>query len=84
MGYIATRDESLEKIAQIMSERTGYKVIASDVKREVDRVTTSIFSALIYDRKGDHLSPATSILCTVRKWGCKENQYQVTVERLGS
>ena len=81
--HIATRDDSLEKIARIMSERTGYKVTARDVKKEVDRLTTSIFSAVVHDRRRDYLSPATSIICTVRKWGKKENRYEVLVERLG-
>lgn len=83
MGYhIATRDDGLEKIAQIMSERSGHKVTPKDVKRELNTATTEIFSAVIHDRRKDLLSPSTSIICTVRKRDRKENQYEITVERL--
>ncbi|MBQ2836033.1 MAG: hypothetical protein IJE68_04295 [Clostridia bacterium] len=80
--HMAKRDDNLEKIAQIMSERTGYKVTAKDVQREVDTITTSIFSAVIHDRRRDPMSPATSIICKVRKWEKKQNEYEVNVERL--
>ncbi len=80
--HIATRDDSLEKIAQIMSERTGHNVTQKDVNRVVDTASTSIYSAVIHDNKKDSLSPATSILCSVRKWGRNQNEYEVKVERL--
>ena len=82
MSRIASRDNNLEKIAQVMSERAGCKVTARDVQREVDTVTTSIYSAVIHDKKEDHLSPATSIICKVRKWGKKEDKYEVNVDRI--
>ena len=82
MAQVATRDDSLEKIAQIMSERTGCNVKARDVNRVVDTASTSIYSAVIRDKEWDSLSPATSIICNVRKWGRKKREYEVNSERL--
>ena len=83
MGYhITKRDDSLEKIAQIMKEQTGYKVVAKNIRLDVDRATTAIYSTVIHDKAGDSCSAATTIICTVRKWEKKEYEYQVTTERL--
>ena len=66
--HIAIRDENLENVAQIMSDRSGFQVKPEDVRREVDTVTTSIFSAVVHDQRKNLLSPTTAIICTVRKW----------------
>lgn len=80
--HIATREDNTEKIAQIMREKTGCKVAAKDVRLEVDRKTTAIYSTVIHDKTGDSSSAATSIICKVRKWQRKQYEYEVTTERL--
>ena len=78
MGYdIAKKDNALEKIAQIMSEKTGYVVCVSDIRQEICTTTTSIYSAVIQQKNENGLKEAFCILCTVRKWK-KEHEYKVT------
>lgn len=81
--HIATRrEDNPEKIAQIMSKQTGCKVVAKDIRLDVDRATTAIYSTIIHDKPGDSCSAATSIICKVRKWERKQYEYEVTTERL--
>ena len=72
----ARKDESLEKIAQIMSEKAHCKVNTNDIRTEVCTSTTSIYSAVVHEKEKDTLSGAICIICTVRKWK-REYEYEV-------
>jgi len=81
MEYSITKhEESLSKIAQIMSERTGCKVTANNVRTDILTVTTAIYSAVIYETI-DNVVGVKSIICKVRKWK-KPHEYEVTSERI--
>lgn len=54
----------LEKVAQIMSERTNFVVAPENVREEVSRPTTEIYSAVVPNNAGVNVC----ITCLVRKW----------------
>lgn len=64
MGMFTKKhEESLEKIAHVMSEKSQCTVTVDDVRLEVSRHTSSIYTAVVPGTAG-----TTCIVCTVRKW----------------
>lgn len=76
--FTIQRDDSLHKIARIMSEKTGLKVSADNVRVDVSTATTSIYSTVVYDKA----LGTRSIICKVRKWNRPQKEYEVTSEKL--
>lgn len=81
-AYVAKRENHLEKIAQIMSENSGLKVEAKDVRIDVCTVTTSIYSTVVCDKVDGIAMNAKSIICKERKGERKNQGYEVTAENL--
>ena len=67
------RKIGLDRIARIMSERTKCTVTAEQVREEISRPTTEIYSAVVPNNAGVNVC----ITCLVRKW---KNPYEYVVQ----
>ena len=74
------REKTIEEIAQLMSKKANCEILPKDIRRHIDRPTTALYSATVYDDPKDMLSGARNVSCLVRRRN--KFEYVVTVERI--